>query len=416
MIDIETARQMVLDHTTMMPVERRSISSVLGYVLAQEIVAREPIPLFDMSAMDGYAVRTEDVMTASDDVPVELPVQGMIQAGDLPKLTLQTGHTIKIFTGSPVPSGADAVVMKEYSDVPQDVNILRNKREIILVKRSVVLGENIRPRGGEFAADDKVFPPGTRITPPVIGMLATLGYDRVDVYRKPTVALIITGNEIEPITASLELGQIRDSNSYALSAALEAIGYPPVTVALVRDIRDDMRKVFADALRTADVVISVGGVSVGDYDMVRDVWEELGARRIFWRVAMKPGKPNYFAVKDRTLIFGLPGNPVSALVSFCMFVKPALNRLFGLKDEKRLLLRAQLNGDLRKTPNRLTFVRGVLTRNENGELSVTPTSGQESHMVGGLAYADCLIHFPQREVRLERGSIVDVEPLHWCGF
>ncbi len=407
MIPLNEAQRAVLEHAPLMQIERLPIQSSLGYVLAQDITANEPSPLFDNSAMDGYAIRAEDVAKATGDHPIKLKMQGMIQAGDNPEMTLQRGYAIRIFTGAVVPNGANAVVMQE------DVNRVGDEAYFSNVAH---LGDHVRKQGDEFSIGDKLFSSGVRITPPLIGMLATLGYPEVAVYSKPKVSLIVTGDELQPVTASLQVGQIYESNSYALTASLNAIGITPYQVLRVKDDRDDLTEAFRSLIDSSDIVISVGGVSVGEFDFVKDVVEKLGARSIFYKVAMKPGKPNYFGIKGSTLIFGLPGNPVSAMVSFRMFPRLAISRMMGLIEDERICLSAQLTTDLKKKPGRLSLIRGIVKHEKTGVMVVTPATGQGSHMMSGLTQANCLIHFPKDEERLDKGSQVDVELIQWSSF
>jgi molybdopterin molybdotransferase len=410
MIDLETARRIILENTPRLAPRRVALLRALGSVLAENVAAPEPIPAFDSSAMDGFCVLCQDVDAASDSDPVTLKVQEEIQAGSPPRHKLRPGCAARIMTGAQVPVGAKgaamdrAVVMKEYA---QDLG------ESIRIKHPVKAGDHIRPRGEEYQAGEAVLMAGTTITPPVVGLLAALDAEEVAVFGKPAVAVIATGNELRPPGTRLEPGQIRDTNSPALAAALQAMDLAPVSVESVPDDRGEIATALEGALEKADAVISVGGVSVGDFDLVREVAEEIGVETRFWRVAIKPGKPNYFGTRDEKLLFGLPGNPVSALVSFYELVRPALAKLAGAPGAVRPLIKARLESELSKKTERLEMVRGRLARNEAGEWSVKPCRGQGSHMLGGLAGADCLIEFPKDKNRIIAGGIVNVEPLDW---
>jgi len=417
MIDFETALKEILDHAHPLPTTSVALSGSLGYVLAEEIRAREPVPLFDSSAVDGFAVRLEDVENASDENPIRLRVQGVIRAGDsapvsshrkrLIRLPLEKNCTIKILTGALIPEGADTVIMREFVEEHGDE---------IIVRRAVRQGENIRRQGEEFEKGNVVFSSDTLITPPVIGMLATLGYMRVRVHRKPRVALIMTGNELRSPLSRLRAGQIRDSNSFALLAAMRSIGIEPLSMVRTKDDKKVMKAAFSAALKRADVVISVGGVSVGDYDFVKEALVDLDVETVFWKVAMKPGKPNFFGVRGKKLIFGLPGNPVSALISFQLLVKPALQTMMGIVWHAPLSFKAVLGEQLKKKPGRLEFVRGVLSLNSEGELIVMPAIGQDSHMMGGLAKANCLVHFSKEKEYVSEGVPVIVTLLNWSNY
>ena len=274
-------------------------------------------------------------------------------------------------------------------------------------------GENVRSKGEEFDRGEIVLSRGTIITPPVVGMLATLGFTKVKTYRAPRVALIVTGNELRMSPGALRAGEIRDSNSHTLAAALRMAGISPALVLHIPDRREQISKAFARALKKADVVVSAGGVSVGDFDFVKEVLNDLRVKTVFWRVAMKPGKPNYFGVRSARLVFGLPGNPVSALVSFEMLVMPALRKMMGIHPSEFLNSQALLDSDVRKGKGRIEFARAVVSRSSDGHLTVRPVEGQGSHMVGGLVAANCLIIFPKDSELISKGDVVSIRMFAW---
>ncbi|MGH9551594.1 MAG: molybdopterin molybdotransferase MoeA, partial [Terriglobales bacterium] len=255
----------------------------------------------------------------------------------------------------------------------------------------------------------------------VVGQLAMLGYREFLVHRRPRVALVVTGNELVEPGQPLKPGQIYDSNSYALSAAIVALGLEPPQIHRALDTRESTRNAFHEALQEADVVISSGGVSVGDYDYVKVILEELGSRTIFWRVAIKPGKPVYFGVLDRTnvpdsrskLVFGLPGNPVSVLVTYHQLVKPALCKMMGVTRAFHPTFEAMLAAPLNKKPGRLDFVRATARAGEGALVMAQPTRGQDSHMMSGLAKANSLIHFPADADHMDAGTIAKLDLLRW---
>ena len=395
----------------------------LGYYLAESIRAREPVPLFDQSAMDGFGVRASDVGEARTDSPARLRVAGMVRAGDDARGMLRRGTAVRIFTGAKIPPGVQAVVVQESCE------------EIggeVLVRESVPAGKNIRRKGEEIRRGARVLSAGARITPPVIGLLATLGFSTFLVYRKPRVALLVTGNELVALGKPLRPGRIRDSNSHALAAALKDTGIGEVSVRRIKDDEASLRQALMAALQDSDFVITSGGVSVGEYDLVKDAAVSAGVRTVFWKVAMKPGMPNYFGVwkrgrgqgkgvgkaagksaaLGRTLLFGLPGNPVSALVSYHQFVRHALLKMSGQRTSPRFVLPAALEKDVSKKADRAEFVRGVVRVN-NGALCVVPTDQQGSHMLSGLASANCLIHLASDATLVEHGQQVPVELLSW---
>lgn len=405
MLDFDLAIEKILKHTKRLPAVRVPLADSLGHALAQEIRARDPIPLFDSSSVDGFAVRVLDLSTASGEKAVRLSLQGARWAGIGRPQSLKPGCTVKITTGAMLPKQTGAVVMKEFVAVEGGSAVFT-----LPVKD----GENLRKQGEEFSKGQLVLPRGTLITPPVVGMLATLGAAMVKVYRKPRVAVIVTGNELRSPSAALRVGQIRDSNSYSLTAALRALGLAPILILRAQDSKEQITKAFARALRKSDVIISAGGVSVGDFDFVREILNDLRVKTVFWRVAMKPGKPNYFGSRGGRLVFGLPGNPVSALVSFECLVMPALQKMMGIHSSRILTSHATLGSDLRKRSGRVEFVRGIAARSSDGRITVMPVPGQGSHMVGGIAQANCLIVFPRESEHLNKGDEVSIRLLSWA--
>lgn len=404
MLDFDEALEKILKHTKRLPDVKISIMESLGRVLATDLKTREPIPRFDSSSVDGFALCTGDIKDASKGSPVRLPLQGTRQAGTSRPVSVKPGCTMKIMTGALLPKHTDAVVMKEH------VSMVGEYVEFSLAAR---VGENVRRKGEEFNRGKIVLSRGTIITPPVVGMLATLGYTSIKAYRVPRVALIVTGNELRAPSGTLRAGEIRDSNSFALAAALCAVGISPTFVSQVQDSREQISKAFARALRKADVIVSAGGVSVGDFDFVKEVLNDLRVKTVFWRVAMKPGKPNYFGTRGARLVFGLPGNPVSALVSFEMLVMPALRKMMGIRSSDILNRLATLESDIRKGAGRIEFVRAIASRLSDGHLTVRPVEGQGSHMVGGLAAANCLIIFPKESELINKGDVVAIRMFSW---
>jgi molybdenum cofactor synthesis domain-containing protein len=404
MIGFAEARQMVLQHCPRLQKLSIPTTQSLGFVLAEPLVAPTPLPRFDGSAVDGYAVCRADIAAASQETPVTLTLQDAVCAGDSRRLKLKPGHTIRILTGAVVPLGSDALVMQEHVCV---------EREKVTFTAPVSIGHNIRFSGDEFKNGERVLEEGALITPPVAAMLATLGPRRVHVYRKPRVAVVVTGDELRTPGSRLGRGQVYDSNTPGLMASLQAAGIEEVRHFRVGDNSKRIEQTFRRALANADVVISSGGVSVGSSDFVREVLGELKVRNIFWKVAIKPGKPIYFGMRGKKLVFGLPGNPVAAQLSFQLFIKPVLLRMMGAKVAELLTLTAYLTQDLKKKAGRMEFVRGVLTNDAAGRLQVAPTRGQDSNMMGGLAAANCLIHFPKDDDRLPVGGDVTVSLLQW---
>jgi molybdopterin molybdotransferase len=402
MISFEEACKTIQDSTMPLGIQRRTLDNMLGMVLAEAIKAPFSLPRFNNSAVDGYGVKIADVKNASPQSPVELQLIGTIQAGDVGKIQIEAGETVRIFTGASVPKTVEAVIMQEYTE-------LRGER--VAIAATADPGENIRLQGEEFRRGQPVIAKDTIITPPVIGLLASMAYASAAVYKKPKVGLISTGNELAKPGKPLSSGQIYDSNTYALSAALRAVGIEKIKVYTARDEHRATRRAFETAIKENDIIISLGGISVGAFDFVKDVAEQIGIETVFWRIAIKPGKPVYFGKKGKKRIFGLPGNPVSALVTYHQLVQPALRKMMGYPDKPAIQLKARLGARLRKKPGRQEFVRGIL--NYDGIFRVTPAIGQDSHMLGGLMAANCLIDFPTAAETLSEHDSVSVDLLDW---
>ncbi|HEY9790941.1 MAG TPA: gephyrin-like molybdotransferase Glp [Candidatus Obscuribacterales bacterium] len=410
MITFEEALTKILERMEAMPVTSATVRELAGHVIAENVIARIDSPPFDNSAVDGFGVKVADVANVGEASPVKLSLKGVIRAGDRGDVNLAPGSAIKILTGATVPPTVDAVVMKEFCN---------EKNGNVEILESVKAGENIRRRGGEFLRGQEIVRGGLRATPPVVGLIANLGYRTFPVYRKPKAAVITTGNELTKPGRDLMPGKIFDSNSYAMSAAVRACGIEDVLSLHAAEDERSTRDVFHRALGFADVIVSTGGVSVGDYDFVKAALESLHVETHIWKIAMKPGKPVYFGVyttprnKRKRYVFGLPGNPVSALVTFRTLVVPAVAKLMGVRDcADELIVRAELTSELRKKAGRLEFVRGRL-KHEAGKLYVQPTVGQDSHMLGGLATANALITFPLEAEKLPAGQSVEVRLLNW---
>jgi molybdopterin molybdotransferase len=406
MIDVKDALELVIEHTPTLQTETLSLMETLHSVLAETIVARDDSPLFDSSRMDGYGVKVNDVRFASDETPVALDITGVVSAGQIYDKPLENRTAVKIFTGAMIPEGVEAVVIKE------------NSQEIdgkVLIKSSVRPGENIRRRGAEFRRGDEALPPGLLITPPVIGFLAGLGYAEVRVYRKPAVAVIVTGDELIDPQDPLEYGKIRDVNTFTIQAALQEIGVKTFSSERVPDDPQKLLESVEQLLPSADVLLVSGGVSIGDFDFVKEIFESAGVEKVFWRVAVKPGKPTFFGTRGKKLVFGLPGNPASVLVTFYLFVRPALLRMMGRKETQPACLSAVIEFGVHKEDMRTEYLRGKL-QIHNGEVSVDFHGGQDSHMLGSFANADCLVIFPKEQSHIPKGGKVKAQLLPWFGL
>ncbi|MBT8401996.1 MAG: molybdopterin molybdotransferase MoeA [Rhodothermia bacterium] len=379
--------------------ESVEIQNALGRVIADAVVATDPIPPFDNSAMDGYAVRRDDVTT----VPKQLRVVGEIAAGAWPENGLQGGECFRIMTGAPIPPGADCIVPVEWTQA-----ISQNATRVL---RTPPLHYSVRRKGDDVEAGDEVIPPGSVVSPPVVGMLASLGLKLVPVRRRPRVSILATGSEIVDHRTQPRPGQVRNSNGPALAAQTMAAGGEVVQSSTVGDDMQALQQKIEKAL-AADVVVLSGGVSVGAYDLVQDALRELGVDLKFWKVRQRPGKPLLFGERDGTLVFGLPGNPVSSSICFDRFVRPALSAMLGRRDagcEKR---RAVLETSMKKVEGLHYFARGVFTQTNEGT-SVRPSGSQSSAVYSALVHANCIIHLPEDMVDPVAGTTVTIEPLSW---
>jgi molybdenum cofactor synthesis domain len=370
-----------------------------GCMLAEAVVAEVDLPPFDNSSMDGYAVRVADVAGASEALPARLPVVGDIAAGSQAAYTVQPGLTVRIMTGAPVPTGAEAVVPLEWTD---------GGIAGVSITRPPEPGANIRRRGEDVRVGDVVLEVGTRLGPGQLGLLAAVGRDRVKVRPRPRVVILSTGSELVEPGQPRTSGQIHESNSYILTTAAREAGAIAFRVGIVKDDPRQLMDTIEDQLIRADLVMTSGGVSVGAYDVVKEVLSRLGTVT-FEQIAMQPGKPQGFGTvgPDKTPIITLPGNPVSAFVSFEVFVRPLIRRMLGVETLQRPVVSARCVGGLASPPGRRQYARGWLDV-EDGNYVVTPVGGQGSHLVGDLAHANALIVVSEDVTEVPDGAPVDV--------
>jgi molybdopterin molybdotransferase len=383
LISIEEARARVLTEARALPSETIALSEALGSVLAEDIIASHNVPPFNNSGMDGYAVRASDTVEATPDSPVRLPISDTLPAGRVAAHGLQPGEAIRIMTGAPLPDGADTVVQSELTSEDHGYLVL-----VEPVKR----GKNIRRAGEDIATGDRVLSAGMPLGPAEIGVLASLGHARLLVHRRPRVAIISTGSELVEVDQPLGPGQIRNSNSYSLGAQCLQLGIAAAAFGIVPDDYEATRTAIEAGL-DYDVLLTSGGVSVGRFDFVKDVQDELGVERRLWGVAMKPGKPLAFGVRGGTLVFGLPGNPVSAMVSFELFVRPALLRLMGYRKTTRPQYQAIIEEDV-ANPDGRTYVVRVRAWREDGTWHVSSTGAQGSGILRSMVGANGLAFIP----------------------
>ena len=389
LVSIEEAQRLVLDRVERLPVETAAIGDALGRVLAAPGLAAVDLPPFDSSAMDGFALRAADT-------PGRLPVSFRIAAGSPSARALEAGEAMGIATGGAVPAGADAVIPFEYV-VEMDNNID--------VSDPVAVGANIRPAGGDVRRGEVVVDVGVRLGPAQVGALAAAGVAEVHVARRPRASVLSTGSELRMPGEPLEPGQVYEANGLLLAGQLASAGAEVERLSSVADDEAAHREALSRGL-LADVLVTSGGVSVGPHDLVRKVEAELGVEEVFWGVAMKPGPPISFGVLEGRLVFGLPGNPVSALVGFELFVRPALLALQGAADPLPRFERGRLARALEPNAHRDELVRARVTSGDDGPV-LDPLPGRESHMIVRAAAADALVLVPMGEGELAAGDSVE---------
>lgn len=393
-LSVDDALARILGRVQRLPAHDLPLApSLHGQTLAEDVAAEHDVPAFRNSAMDGYAVRGADVAQA----PARLRVVGSLAAGEVPKSGIGTGEAVRIMTGAPMPEGADTVVRVEDTDDGTDV---------VNVTVATPLGLSVRQAGEDLRSGETVFRSGTVLRAAEMGVLAAMGRAHVRVIGRPRVAILSTGDELVDLDAPLGAGQVRDANRYSLGAAVTAAGFEPWPLGIVRDTAEALRGALREAA-AADCVVTSGGVSVGDHDHVKPVVQELGTMD-FWSIAIRPGRPLAFGElrnHDRmTPIFGLPGNPVSALLTFELFVRPALLRMAGRTKLQRPRTEAILRDTIEKPPSLRFFARGVY----DGSGDVRTTGPQGSGILRSMALANCLIDVPAGIARVGPGERVNL--------
>ncbi|BBK37315.1 molybdopterin molybdenumtransferase MoeA [Allostella sp. ATCC 35155] len=377
MISVEEARNRVLAGIQPLPAEQVVLTDALGRVLAEDLVARTTQPPAAVSAMDGWAVRAEDVAT----VPARLRITGYVAAGRPFDGAVGPGEAARIFTGAPVPAGADAIVIQEDADRDGD---------FVRVREGATAGRYVRPAGLDFRAGDVGARAGSRVGPRLVGLAAAMNVPWLKVHRRPRVAILPTGDEIVMPGEPIAPGQIVSSNALALAAFVRQMGGEPIDLGIARDDRASL-VALAEGARGADLLVTTGGASVGEHDLVRSVLGEAGLQLDFWQIAMRPGKPLMFGALRGTPMLGLPGNPVSALVCAVLFLRPAMARLAGLEDPGSIEETAVLGADLGANDRREDYLRARLEPGTDGRLLACPFPTQDSSNLARLAAADCLV-------------------------
>ncbi|MCE2531931.1 MAG: molybdopterin molybdotransferase MoeA [Acidimicrobiia bacterium] len=399
MIPLAEAQQVVVDRCAQLPTVTLRLVEALGHVTAGAVTAAEAVPAFDNTAMDGYAVRSADTATA----PVTLEVVDTLAAGRAPDVAVGPGQAVRIMTGAPIPPGADAVIIVERT------RALDGGGQVV-AEVSVPVGNHVRRAGEDLEVGRVVFEPGEVLQPAHVGVLAGLGIHAISVVRRPRVGVISTGDELVDGSEPLALGQVRDSNRYSLLSLVREVGLEGVDLGLVRDDPEAIRATIARGAATCDAVLTSGGVSMGDYDCVKVVLDEMG--EMSWmQVAIKPAKPFAFGLVGGTPVFGLPGNTVSSMVSFELLARPALRRMMGHAQLHRPRVQATAASPLRRHPDgKIHFARVVWSYCQ-GRYEVRSAGGQGSHQLSSLAAANGLAVLPDGH-GVDTGDAVELIRLH----
>ncbi|WP_163410455.1 molybdopterin molybdotransferase MoeA [Flavobacterium ajazii] len=389
MIQVNEALAIVAENSSKMPLQKIAVKKALGYVLAETVYSPIAMPPFRQSAMDGYAFihsikHQYDVISSS-------------QAGDHSNIKLKGNEAVRIFTGAFVPHDADTVVMQEH--------VMANEKSILIAKMPEQFA-NVRAKGEQIDKDEVVFEANTLITPAAIGFLACLGITEITVYKKPKVAILVTGNELVKPGKKLPKGKIYESNSVMLEAALETIGIKKIKVFKVKDDLKATKKALKAILQKHDVVLISGGISVGDYDFVKEALLKNGVEEHFYKINQKPGKPMFFGSKKETLVFALPGNPASSLTNFYVYVYPAIRNRMGFSDIHLPKLVRKLNAGISNTSGKTLFLKALYD-----ETHVTVLDGQSSAMLNTFAIANCLLIVPNDVENLKKEQLVTLLPI-----
>ena len=399
MITVEEALKQILSSISRLGLEKINILSALGRVLGEDIYADMDIPPKNNSAMDGYAVRSQDTLGASREGPVILNVLEDIPAGSVPKKNVNSGDTSRIMTGAHIPPGADAVVrMEDTEKAGKEVKIFAETKR----------GQDIRFAGEDVKDGELVISRGNIIRPAEIGMMASLGRSFIHVYQRPLVAIMTTGDELVDIDGKVLPGKIRSSNSYSIAAQVIDCGGIPLQIGIAKDTRKDLMAKFKVAKR-ADIIITSGGVSVGDYDLVKDVMKEVGNRMQFWQVAMKPGKPLAYGTVGGIPTLGLPGNPVSSMISFEQYVRPSILKMMGHKNLFRKAIKAVLKEDIMNKKRGIKYFIRAHVRSEEGKFTATTTGEQGSGILNSMVRANGFIVLPEDMTRAKTGDEITVQ-------
>ncbi len=403
MISIEEAKKLIWNETPILKKEKIEIIDPLGRVLAEDIISDFDVPSFDRSAMDGFAIISDDTFSGSKESPVFLEVIGEIKAGEKKILKIEKGKAISIMTGAKIPNGSDAIIKIE--DVKE---IIKNGKRYIKIDRPIKKGENVSKKGEDIKKGEIVLKKGTFIDSAVFSMLAYLGKEKILVYKKPKVAILSTGDEIKKVGEKLKEGEIYDSNSYSIYALTKKYGGNPHILGIAKDNPEILDKFIKKGL-LYDLFIISGGVSEGKYDIVVDILKKNKVKMIFHKVAVKPGKPTFFGKKGKTIIFGLPGYPVSTYINFENLVKISLYKMTGRNMPERFKFTGILKEDVENKGDRDEFLR-VIAEIENGNVYIRPYPSQKSGVLSSVVYSNAILYLKKGEKK-KKGEKVIVEYL-----
>jgi len=403
MISIEEAKKLVWEHTPVLGKEKISIFDSIARVIAENIVSEINVPPFNRSAMDGFAIISEDTKYATKEKPVLLEVIGEIKAGETKNLVIENGKTVLIMTGAKVPINCESVIKIE--DIEE---IVKNGKKYIKINRYVPKGENISTKGEDIKEGEIIIKKGTFIDSAVFSMIAYLGIDEINVYKKPTVAILSTGDEIKNVGEKINEGEIYDSNSYSIYALTKKYGGIPKLLGISKD-RPELLDRFIKKGLQCDLFIISGGVSEGKYDIVVNVLKKNGVKLIFHKVAIKPGKPTFFGKKNKKIVFGLPGYPVSTYINFDYLVKVAIYKMTGRTIPEKFKFSGILEKDVENKGDRDEFIR-MISKIRDNDVYITPYHSQKSGVLSSILYSNAILYLKKGEKR-KKGEKVVVEYL-----
>jgi len=399
MLSVKEAQEKIFGCPVKHKIRKVSLLDSLGLVLAEDIISGDFIPAYDNSAMDGFAVKAVDIIGADKNYPVKLKlIKEDLPAGKIPENKLEAGYCVQIMTGAPIPEGSDCVVMKE--------DAIKEGKDV-LIFRECKQGENVRYKGEDIKKGDTVIKKGKKISPGDIGVMASIGKSEIPVNFPPTVGILTTGSELVEIYEKLETGKVRDSNSYSLSAQIKEAGACPKRYGIARDDKEILKKKIRETLSDCDVLLLTGGVSVGDYDFVKEILDELDAEFVFWKVNQRPGKPMAFLTYKDKFIFALPGNPVSVMVCFEFYVRPFIKKIMGDNKLFRDTINARASSDFKHGEGITDFVRVKIEKIED-EVYFKSTGMQGAGILMSMSESDGLAVFPEGTGNIEKNTEIAV--------